>query len=274
MVPVMVVERDDAGTAASVVEPQPAPAAAAAAAAAAPPPPPGADGAVAATSAAEEYLDTITNEQARGWWKTYIGQRVATYNFLQDATMAWMLKVNPAMTQAEASIIAATVCFGIDRDGDGEITFAEFGKFSQELGNEYTVEKLREYEVPRKDSQDVDEEKLAEYAEYLGISPETEKNLLWIARRCMHAPLPKGWNEYTNEQGQPYFHHEAKQETTWDHPLDSHVGATSCCSSTHRFCVTDWIEHVFVACVRWRLRAVQTACKRHTQTIGYLGHER
>ena len=36
-----------------------------------------------------------------------------------------------------------TVCFGIDRDGDGEITYAEFGKFSEELGNQYTVAKLR-----------------------------------------------------------------------------------------------------------------------------------
>eukprot|EP01043_Picozoa_sp_COSAG02_P055382 COSAG02_NODE_6410_length_3589_cov_1.497994_3_plen_168_part_00 len=165
------------------------------------------------------------NGEARAWWKAYIGQRAATYNAVQDATTAWMLKVDSTMTQAEASIVAATVCFGIDRDGDGEITFAEFGKFSEELGDEYTVEKLRGYEVPRKEG--VDEEKLAEYAEYLGINPETEENILWIAKRCMNAPLPKGWKEFTDDQGQSYFHNEAKQETAWDHPLDSHVRAFS-----------------------------------------------
>ena len=80
---------------------------------------------------------------------------------------------------------------------------------------------LREYEGPRL-QEDVDEEKLQEYAEYLGIDPETEEDILWIARRCMNAPLPKGWKEFTDDQGQSYFHHEAKQETSWDHPLDSH----------------------------------------------------
>lgn len=183
--------------------------------------------------AEEEYLETILNVQARAWWKTYIGQRSATYNAVQDATTAWMLKVDSAMTQAEASIVAATVCFGIDRDGDGEITFAEFGKFSEELGDEYTVEKLRGYEVPRKEGQGVDEEKLAEYAEYLGINPVMEQDILWIARRCMDAPLPKGWKEFTDDQGQSYFHNESKQETSWDHPLDSHVRTFSHYSSTH-----------------------------------------
>ena len=39
----------------------------------------------------------------------------------------------------------------------------------------------------------------------------------------MNAPLPKGWKEFTDDQGQSYFHHETKNETSWDHPLDSHV---------------------------------------------------
>ena len=61
-----------------------------------------------AAPAEEEWLETITNDEARAWWKAYIGQRAATYNAVQDATTAWMLKVDTAMTQAEASIVAAT----------------------------------------------------------------------------------------------------------------------------------------------------------------------
>jgi predicted nuclease with TOPRIM domain len=183
------------------------------------PPPPAP---VQAGSADDEYLDTIPNEQARAWWRTYIGSRAATYNAVQDATTAWMLKVDSTMTQAEASIVAATVCFGIDRDGDGEITYAEFGKFSEDLGNEYSVAKLRQYEVARKEDT-VDEQKLHEYAEYLGIDANTEDHILWIAKRCMNAPLPKGWKEFTDDQGQSYFHNDSKQETSWDHPLDGHV---------------------------------------------------
>lgn len=170
----------------------------------------------------DEYLDTITNSEARAWWRTYIGAREATYNKVQDAATAWMLKVDSTMTQAEASIVAATVCFGIDRDGDGEITYAEFGTFAADLGDEYTVAKLREFEVGRKEEHMDDETKLHEYAEYLGIDAVVEENILWIAKKCMNAPLPKGWKEFTDDQGQSYFHHETKNETSWDHPLDSH----------------------------------------------------
>ena len=37
------------------------------------------------------------------------------------------------MTEAEASIVAATVVFAIDRDYDGEITYGEFDGFSRAL---------------------------------------------------------------------------------------------------------------------------------------------
>ena len=177
--------------------------------------------AVRAQDEQERWLTTITNEAARAWWKDYVGARTATYNPVQDATTQWMIKTEPDMTEAEASIIAATVCCGIDRDGDGEITFSEFAKFSEAHGQEYTVAKLREFEVERKE-EDHDEEKMQEYAQYLGIDPKTEENILWIAKKCMHAPLPKGWKEFTDDGGNSYFHHDAKDETSWDHPLDSH----------------------------------------------------
>lgn len=177
-----------------------------------------------------DYLEAIANEEARTWWREYIGQSTASYDAVQEATTAWMLKVDSTMPHAQASIVAATVCFGIDRDGDGQITYAEFAKFSQDLGSEYTVSKLREYEVSRTDSQsEVDEEKLHEYAEYLGINVATETQLLWIAERCMRAPLPRGWEEFTDDDsGKTYFHNQAKSETSWEHPLDSHVRAIIC----------------------------------------------
>lgn len=206
-----------------------------------------------------DYLDTIVNAEAREWWREYIGQRAATYDAVQEATTSWMLKVDSTMLHAQASIVAATVCFGIDRDGDGQITYAEFAKFSQDLGGEYTVPKLREYEVSRKDSQsEVDEEKLREYAEYLGINAATETHLLWIAERCMSAPLPRGWEEFLDDDsGKTYFHNQAKSETAWEHPLDSHVraviGYSFCCSKL-------WLLPDDVLCAS----AVQAACDRLT----------
>ena len=188
---------------------------------------------VAPSSTDDEYLETITNREARTWWREYIGQREATYVDVQDATIAWMLKTDSTLTHAQASIVAATVCFGIDRDRDGEITHVEFATFSQDLGDEYSVSKLREYEVSRKCSDnDVDDEKVREYAEFLGIDPETETDLFWIAACCMNAPLPRGWEEFTDDDtGGTYFYNEAKSKTTWDHPLDSHVRTIGSCST-------------------------------------------
>ena len=37
------------------------------------------------------------------------------------------------------------------------------------------------------------DEEINEHAEYLGIDTVNERELLWIAERCMVAPLPRGW---------------------------------------------------------------------------------
>ena len=91
----------------------------------------------------------------------------------------------------------------------------EFAKYTNELV-EYSPAALRGAEAP-----DAKDEQVAEYAGYLGIDLVEEPELVWIAAKCMAAPLPKGWEEYTNEQGEPYFHNKTKDETSWDHPLDS-----------------------------------------------------
>ena len=52
-----------------------------------------------------------------------------------------------------------------------------------------------------------------EYAQYLGIDPTTEESLLWVAKKCMNAPLPNGWQEFTDDENRAYFYHQAKEET-------------------------------------------------------------
>lgn len=81
-----------------------------------------------------------------------IGERFATYDAVVKAVAKWMQEKEPSMSDSEASIIAACVCHGIDRDGDGELTYAEFGRFADEtLAGEFSVAKLREFEVERED---------------------------------------------------------------------------------------------------------------------------
>jgi|EP00945_MAST-04E_sp_MAST-4E-sp1_P008556 hypothetical protein len=61
-----------------------------------------------------------------------------------------------------------------------------------------------------------------EFAKYLGIDPNRESSLLWIAQEAISAPLPSGWTDHTDESGNVYFYHAPTQESTWVHPLDDH----------------------------------------------------
>jgi hypothetical protein len=172
--------------------------------------------AAAAVDAIPEWLTCVENEKARDWWNTYIGERAATHSAVCDAMIGWLER--EGMLPAEASIVATTTVFGMDKDADGEITVYEFAKFVKDL-DDFTGETLRGADI----ADGHDPTQVGEYAEFLGIDVAAEPELLWIAAKCMSAPLPKGWAEYVNEDtGAPYFHHAEKNETSWDHPLDKH----------------------------------------------------
>jgi centrosomal protein CEP164 len=40
------------------------------------------------------------------------------------------------------------------------------------------------------------EDEICEYAEFIGIDPDKEPHLLWIARECVNAPLPEHWKPW------------------------------------------------------------------------------
>lgn len=43
------------------------------------------------------------------------------------------------------------------------------------------------------------------YAMSLGIDPMEEPDLLWVARRGFHAPLPDGWSQTVHSSGEISF---------------------------------------------------------------------
>lgn len=61
---------------------------------------------------------------------------------------------------------------------------------------------------------------LIEVATYLGIQ-EDERQLHWLAEECMAAPLPAGWVEHTDAEGNSYFHNKPLGLTSWSHPTDA-----------------------------------------------------
>ena len=69
-----------------------------------------------------------------------------------------------------------------------------------------------------------------EYAKYLGIDPLKEPQLLPIAQEGLCAPLPDGWTEHENDEGNIYYHHQASGDSVWQHPLDNFYRSVCVCA--------------------------------------------
>ena len=68
----------------------------------------------------------------------------------------------------------------------------------------------------------VDDRALLSMAACLGMDPTRDKDLLWIARSALEAPLPDGWEELEDEDGTRYFHERASGKTSWQLPSDDY----------------------------------------------------
>eukprot|EP00057_Strongylocentrotus_purpuratus_P014647 XP_011669121.1 PREDICTED: centrosomal protein of 164 kDa-like [Strongylocentrotus purpuratus] len=55
----------------------------------------------------------------------------------------------------------------------------------------------------------------------IGIDPDTEPHLMWIAREGISAPLPADWKPCQDTSGGDiYYFNFTSGESTWDHPCD------------------------------------------------------
>lgn len=59
-----------------------------------------------------------------------------------------------------------------------------------------------------------------DFAVYLGMDPQKDVGLLWIAEECLNAELPPQWSEHTSSRGDVYFYNSETDESTVDHPLE------------------------------------------------------
>ena len=61
---------------------------------------------------------------------------------------------------------------------------------------------------------------IKQYATYIGMDLERDKDLLWIAREALLAPLPEAWVQTTNSKGEVCYHNTQTNEIFWEHPSD------------------------------------------------------
>ncbi|KAL5020243.1 hypothetical protein ScPMuIL_003135 [Solemya velum] len=64
------------------------------------------------------------------------------------------------------------------------------------------------------------EQEIFEYAQIIGLDPETEPHLLYVAREGINAPLPEHWKPCQDPNGDIYYFNFASGESIWDHPCD------------------------------------------------------
>ncbi|XP_061717912.1 centrosomal protein of 164 kDa [Cydia pomonella] len=64
-------------------------------------------------------------------------------------------------------------------------------------------------------------EEVSEYAQQLGIDPDSESHLLPLARDGLMQALPAPWKAYFDEKLQThYYYNDETKKTQWEHPLD------------------------------------------------------
>jgi len=66
------------------------------------------------------------------------------------------------------------------------------------------------------------EREVLEYAQSIGIDPYEEKDLLFIAREGIVAPLPPDWKPCQDSTGDIYYFNFQTGESVWDHPCDEY----------------------------------------------------
>ncbi|KAI5060036.1 hypothetical protein GOP47_0024456 [Adiantum capillus-veneris] len=63
---------------------------------------------------------------------------------------------------------------------------------------------------------------LVEYATWLGMDLTNHKNLLWIAKEALIAPLPSDWKPCLTEEDEIYYFNFTSGRSIWDHPCDEY----------------------------------------------------
>ena len=64
------------------------------------------------------------------------------------------------------------------------------------------------------------EDEILEYAKWLGMDPDKDATLFWIARQGLKAPLPENWKPCRTVEHEVYYFNFATGESVWDHPCD------------------------------------------------------
>jgi hypothetical protein len=63
---------------------------------------------------------------------------------------------------------------------------------------------------------------IMEYAAYLGMNLNEDRELFYIAKEGLKAPLPSAWKPCKTVDGEIYYFNFESGESIWEHPCDEY----------------------------------------------------
>jgi len=78
---------------------------------------------------------------------------------------------------------------------------------------------LKEYVCP---DYEPTEKEIQDYAVWLGMDPEEDRDLFWIARAGVKSPMPEPWKPCLWEDSEMFFFNFETGQSVWDHPCDEY----------------------------------------------------
>eukprot|EP00949_MAST-11_sp_MAST-11-sp1_P000412 g412.t1 len=61
---------------------------------------------------------------------------------------------------------------------------------------------------------------LEDHAQFLGVDPRSEEDLMWLVKESLLAPVPPPWVQCETADGAPYYYNKDTNESSWQNPLD------------------------------------------------------
>ena len=68
---------------------------------------------------------------------------------------------------------------------------------------------------------DYTDAEVREHAAWLGMNPDIDTDLLYLAREALHTPLTDGWKPCRDADGNLFFFNFETGQSSWDHPADA-----------------------------------------------------
>jgi hypothetical protein len=65
-------------------------------------------------------------------------------------------------------------------------------------------------------------DEIEEYAQWLGMDLDQDRDLFYIAKEGLKAPLPEPWKPCKTKEGEIYYFNFENGESVWEHPCDEY----------------------------------------------------